>query len=76
MYAFISYIGYQTSKIEINFPYDEYKVKNIRLKPHVISSEDIWITARSREFMGRTETQLVRFLFLLDIFQLCQIWGR
>ena len=53
---FISYIGYQTSKIEINFPYDEYKVKNIRLKPHVISSEDIWITARSREFMGRTET--------------------
>ncbi len=53
---FISYIGYQTSKIEINFPFDEYKVKNIRLKPHIISSKDIWITARSREFMGRTET--------------------
>ena len=53
---FVSYIGYRTKGISLSFPRDEYKVLNIDLKPRVISSTGVWITAKNREFMDRSDT--------------------
>ena len=52
----VSYIGYKTTRVALNFPRDEYSLLRVNLQPRVISSEGVWITAEGREFMDRSDT--------------------
>ena len=52
----IAYIGYKTTSINLNFPVDAYRMLKVELKPRVILSEGVWITAENREFMDRSDT--------------------
>tara|TARA_Y100000590_G_scaffold127642_1_gene145932 strand:- start:3177 stop:5654 length:2478 start_codon:yes stop_codon:yes gene_type:complete len=51
----VSYIGYKTTKVELNFPRDEYNLLKVNLQPRVISTAGVWITAENREFMDRSD---------------------
>ena len=52
----VSYIGYKTTRVALNFPRDEYSLLRVNLQPRVISSEGVWIMAEGREFMDRSDT--------------------
>ena len=50
----ISYIGYKTERIGLQFPKDEMIFQNIALKPNILISKEISITGSAREFMERS----------------------
>lgn len=48
----VSYIGYKTEEIEINFTKDRSPNIKIELKQKIISSKNVFIQGKSREFMS------------------------
>ena len=51
----ISYIGYETNKLILNFPKDDSKIHKFSLIPKVLSSEEISIDGNPKEFMEKAK---------------------
>lgn len=52
----VSYIGYETEKVFLSFPRDEDKFLKIPLSKRIISSDEVFITGESREFMEQSNS--------------------
>ena len=53
--AFVSFIGYNTKKLKIDFTENEYNKQNIRLIPKIIPSRGVKVSGEIREFMNPSD---------------------